>query len=998
MTDELRGCYNSEFDQYGDTEAFGVFPDWRRELTKFASVQDRLREWHPPVRAKLENFYCMLISQLDVDGFRYDKALQSTVDAMGYMNDAMRKCARRFNKTNFFLPGEITGGNDIGSIFLGRGRQPDMLPSTLLEAVRLNNESVSQYSIRDPGYSALDSAAFHYTVYRTLTRFLGMDGNLEAGYDAPPNWVDMWNTFLLTNDFVNAETGEFDPRHMYGATNQDVFRWPAVVNGTQRQLLGHFITTLLMPGIPLVLWGEEQAFYVLDNTADNYIFGRGPMSSATAWQDHGCYHLDSAQYYHWPIDSARHACSDEHVSYDHRDPSAPVRNALKHMYYLREVYPVLNDGFYLQQLSNSTEDVIYPGSSGVVTVTGMWSILRSAFPGVQSFSTTPSSNLSFANINQTGGATTSSEANGTPVWMLMSNVNASKTFTFNCQDNATSPDTNALVAPFPSGSRVRNILPPFDEITLRQGTIKLGLNGSTQPNGCLDHLDMAAYEFRAYVPSQYWQPPQPMITKFMPGHDARLWSSVAPDQTESVDISLEFSMTMDCDSITKSLNFTSAVNAVGLPTIRANSVSCGSVSHSTVPNWSGTIPSTWSWSATLDDVANGIHSITLTNASDASGLVFTNTVDRFLIRIGQSNNPMVFPRTANYSSTLVSRDENSQLSISHAAPGADLWRYSTNWGTSFSYWMPYDGGLTPISVLPWNGTTLQEWPGEHVRVEYWSQLSGSSDHIQEGDLDAAGQVPRRFPHLFLDGPFNLYGFDAGPSNAFNLQSSGQWIFYFLTEWPTIAQINVWGLDPDKQPDQTYVLGDIDGDSVLDRLPPSQLAPAVINITEPPPKANVAWTIKVDDSTLRYLLEPAGSAKWQLALYILLWTLPFLAALFGVWLFMRSFYVVKFEKFGLVQRASVFASVLKKIGPEKHPEVHVEAATSDPVESANGQVEVFRQSTTNLAKIAGTGSTSSPGELVKPRRMVLIATMEYDIEDWEIKVKVRIAAFFGPSRF
>lgn len=45
VTQALKGCYASDFDQYGDTEAFGVYPDWRRELTKFASVQDRLREW-----------------------------------------------------------------------------------------------------------------------------------------------------------------------------------------------------------------------------------------------------------------------------------------------------------------------------------------------------------------------------------------------------------------------------------------------------------------------------------------------------------------------------------------------------------------------------------------------------------------------------------------------------------------------------------------------------------------------------------------------------------------------------------------------------------------------------------------------------------------------------------------------------------------------------------------------------------------------------------------
>lgn len=28
VTDQLKGCHAGEFDQYGDTEAFGVYPDW----------------------------------------------------------------------------------------------------------------------------------------------------------------------------------------------------------------------------------------------------------------------------------------------------------------------------------------------------------------------------------------------------------------------------------------------------------------------------------------------------------------------------------------------------------------------------------------------------------------------------------------------------------------------------------------------------------------------------------------------------------------------------------------------------------------------------------------------------------------------------------------------------------------------------------------------------------------------------------------------------------
>lgn len=57
---------------------------------------------------------------LDIDGFRYDKATQVTVDAEGSFSAKMRECARGVNKTNFFIPGEITGGNTFGAVYLGK--------------------------------------------------------------------------------------------------------------------------------------------------------------------------------------------------------------------------------------------------------------------------------------------------------------------------------------------------------------------------------------------------------------------------------------------------------------------------------------------------------------------------------------------------------------------------------------------------------------------------------------------------------------------------------------------------------------------------------------------------------------------------------------------------------------------------------------------------------------------------------------------------------------
>jgi alpha-1,3-glucan synthase len=151
---------------------------------------------------------------LDIDGFRFDKATQVTVDALAEFGDFIRQCAVNVNKNNFFMPGEITGGNTFGSIYLGRGRAPDQVPKTLEKALTLK-PSEDEFFLREEGKNALDACAFHYSIYRSLTRFLGMDGNLTAGFDVPVNFVDTWNTMLTTNDFLNANNGEFDPVSLF---------------------------------------------------------------------------------------------------------------------------------------------------------------------------------------------------------------------------------------------------------------------------------------------------------------------------------------------------------------------------------------------------------------------------------------------------------------------------------------------------------------------------------------------------------------------------------------------------------------------------------------------------------------------------------------------------------------------------------------------------------------------------------------------------------------
>ncbi|KKK19324.1 hypothetical protein P175DRAFT_0501355 [Aspergillus ochraceoroseus IBT 24754] len=942
----LVGCYDSDFDQYGDVEAFGVWPDWKRQLAKFASVQDRLREWHPTVRERLIRHSCTIIASLDIDGFRYDKATQATVDALGDMSHAYRECARKVGKENFFISGEITGGNTFGSIYLGRGRQPNQQPSSA-DAISLTNTSDPQYFLRETGQEAIDGAAFHYSTYRALTRFLGMDGQLSAGFDVPVDFVDAWGQMVVTNDLVNANTGKFDPRHMYGVTNQDVFRWPTIQYGVERQLLGLFITTLLMPGIPLLLWGEEQAFYVLDATATNYIYGRQAMSPATAWRTHGCFALSSSQYYHWPIEAGRQGCHDESVAYDHRDPSHPLRNIIKHMYQMREQFPILNDGYSLVNLSKSTVEVRYPGSNTTDTETGMWSVVRDLNSNVQNFG---------------------SNAANQPVWLVYQNVNRTMEYKFDCSDNKT-----AFISPFPTGTRVKNLFYPYDELELIDSPQKLHFNGSTEFNGCYPNLTLKAYEFRAYVPHNMFIKHRPMITHFTPGHDFPVRSTVAPNAFESVKIGFYFSEEMDCDSVTKALSLNSSTEIGKTPTLDTSTVNCTSISPTQV-SWTGQIPSTWLWSANLTGVYNGVHRLTLNNVSNANGNATTNSVDHFLFRIGQVDNPMVFT-SANYSTSLLHQySENQTLFIQHHAAGADQYRYSTNWGSTFSNWLPYKGGNVTIDELPWSGTKQQEWKGKHVRVEYWSRWTGSSDYVQEGDVNWESKVPRRFPHVHLNGPYNQYGYDRGLDNKIELDTvDSYWKYHFTSEWPAIAQLNIWGINPDGKPDQSWVLGDVDDDNVLDRMPPSSLSATVINITDTPPRPYISWKFYINDGTLSYHLIPIGHENIQIAMFVLFWILPLLTGAACVYLFMKSFYKVAFNQKGVSEKHNAIPLVLRRRLKRTR--------ATDGEEHSNPLMRLanksgFLQSTTALG--AATGGK---------RRMVLIATMEYDIEDWAIKIKI-----------
>lgn len=721
------------------------------------------------------------------------------------------------------------------------------------------------------------------------------------------------------------------------------------------------------------MWGEEQAFYVLENTvsdqdflaenpllmcdrqAANYIFGRAPMTSQSAWQIHGCYTVGTSKYTNFPMEKAYYGCLDEKLALDHRDPSHPARNIIKRMYEIRRQYPTVNDGYILKQLSNHTYNLYLPGSNGTETETGLWSSYRGA-SDAQDF--------------------TGQGRGNQPVWLLYSNENTTVDYTWDCND-----EEKALISPFAAGTKIRNLFYPYEELTLTASPKSLNIGNSTGKNGCLPSMSMGVFDYAAFVPSDEWEAPAPVITEFTPGHDHRIVARVGPGETETVAIGFKFSNEMDCDSVTDSISFESNTLGNVVPKLDPASVKCQNLDVIETIDYPGGVGSEWVYSAELTNVANGVHAIILTNPKVNGGDATTGTTDRFMFRIGQPENPIVFPRNANYSTTLLvkSNGGGSDYVLKHSAPGATSFRYSVDWKSSFTNWAPYTGEDTPVISKNWTGTDAQKWKGEHVYVQYFSDLAASSNHFQHGDV-GNGDVPRRLPHLHVQGPFNQFSFDAGIPGTMKQMKNGSWYYDLMTEWPTSYQFNEWGMNPSGQPDNTLILGDIDHDNILDRIPPGSLLVNVINVTEGPESPYTAWRIVVDDATFTFFYVPVGNRWMQLALYILLSIVPILSATLVIYIFIKTFYGVKFNQLGVDTKQAIIPLALRRRFKKK-------MVLDEKMNMSMTRVPSPRAMSPAFGGAVGGDENALHADLGGHRRSVLIATMEYDIEDWEIKIKI-----------
>lgn len=224
--------------------------------------------------------------------------------------------------------------------------------------------------------------------------------------------------------------------------------------------------------------------------------------------------------------------------------------------------------------------------------------------------------------------------------------------------------------------------------------------------------------------------------------------------------------------------------------------------------------------------------------------------------------------------------------------------------------------------------------------------------------DIGVSQPRRFPQLIARGIYNTWGFDLGLPNLLQQNEDGLWELELMAIWPSYIQLNVWGFDD-------FFYGDVDGDGVMDRLPPNSLAPSYLNMSAPP-SPHLAWTVIVDDATMTWTLQPRGESIVGLIMFALLLTIPLITGILAVFIFMWSFYGIKYNKYGV-----------KTKNHTNYFPIFGNKSTSD---LATPMTEKMF-GTKHNAEIIGWPEDKNK------RRKVLISTLEYEIIDWKLKVKI-----------
>ncbi|KAG8809336.1 Cell wall alpha-1,3-glucan synthase ags1, partial [Serendipita sp. 399] len=257
-----------------------------------------------------------------------------------------------------------------------------------------------------------------------------------------------------------------------------------------------------------------------------------------------------------------------------------------------------------------------------------------------------------------------------------------------------------------------------------------------------------------------------------------------------------------------------------------------------------------------------------------------------------------------------------------------------------------DGSVT-CGVVDGHGTTYLS--GDVTSSWHWSAV--------------LADVPDGIIEVTLTRPSNAEGSDTTHAvDHLLIRKGSSDNVMIMSQWPSYVQVNVFAFD-------NYFYGDTDGDGVMERLPPNTVVPNYLNMSVPP-QPHLAWALRINDETGQWDLEPRGHSVVGAVMFVLLLIIPLLTAILAVLSFRWAFYGIKYNKWG--------------VKPKEDHSHYFPIIGKDASVSAAQLQEKLR---------GWMGNSSQSSQIIgwpedpHKRRKVLIATLEYEIIDWKLKVKI-----------
>lgn len=223
--------------------------------------------------------------------------------------------------------------------------------------------------------------------------------------------------------------------------------------------------------------------------------------------------------------------------------------------------------------------------------------------------------------------------------------------------------------------------------------------------------------------------------------------------------------------------------------------------------------------------------------------------------------------------------------------------------------------------------------------------------------------------LFIVGAFGEFGLHSGVLIRMKKDDQVLWHYDLMTEFSPFFQVRIQRANKSNESGMSQ-LGALHNRTVPGQLLPLSLLETIINIDRyPSPK--LAYRITVNDTDQRYYLSPVGSWQNQVAIFFFLGVVPILTGFASIRVYLYAFYAVKVNKFGNARKESVLTTIQSKMRFN-----HCFSEIS---------LEVPRKENIKSLTPLGKSSTKQSKSFSSPRRTILIATMEYEIDDWDIRI-------------